>query len=172
MYKRQESSKNFECAIYGVLIPTDPGVEEIAKRLRKHPYLRYVEVERDNYTPAIDEKVCTILKETDIFVQPYRTLESTVDTPLLLLEAMASLCAVMTRPVGDVERIYGESPFLIRGDSFVDSAMELLEGLEPGKMREKVLEERVRLYERVHSLGCNVEEVIERFLRSLDTDTI
>jgi hypothetical protein len=36
------------------------------------------------------------LSNNDIFIQPYRTLASTVDLPLLLLEAQAAGCTTLT----------------------------------------------------------------------------
>jgi glycosyltransferase involved in cell wall biosynthesis len=132
--------------------------------------LHYIEVERKLWTPATDEQVLKLLRETDVFVQPYRTLESTVDTPLLLLEAMAALCVVLSRPVGDIKEIYGESPFIIYGDSFVDSAMEVLEHLASAKGMSTLMQERERLYQHVRSLGCSVTDVTARFLEGLGVD--
>jgi glycosyltransferase involved in cell wall biosynthesis len=170
LFERLTLDKNFECAVYGVVIPNDMEALTIAQRLRTHPNLHYIEVERKLWTPATDEQVLKLLRETDVFVQPYRTLESTVDTPLLLLEAMAALCVVLSRPVGDIKEIYGESPFIIYGDSFVDSAMEVLEHLASAKGMSTLMQERERLYQHVRSLGCSVTDVTARFLEGLGVD--
>jgi hypothetical protein len=42
---------------------------------------------------------------------------------------MASLCAVITKPFGNIPDIYGESNFLIQPQIFVQETIKLLQGI-------------------------------------------
>jgi len=91
------------------------------------------------------------LRDTDILVLPYRSMAGTIDPPLLLLEAMAAGCACLTCPVGNVAEIYGESPFIIRGN-FVPQTMDMVQAVLSDQT---VLErERERVKRRILELNC------------------
>jgi glycosyltransferase involved in cell wall biosynthesis len=71
-------------------------------------------MKREAYSEDIDDRMRQILHQTDILVLPYRTLSSSIDTPLLLLEGMASLCAIVTRDQNHIREVYGDSLFLLK----------------------------------------------------------
>jgi len=116
----------FDLSIQGICIPHDKGVQQLRNRLKHQRLIQYLEVQRSGHNPSVEEELACTLRNTDIFVQPYKNLHTTLDTPLLVLEAMASLCCVLTTPVGDIPSIYGPSPFLIGVSDFWNKAMQLL----------------------------------------------
>jgi glycosyltransferase involved in cell wall biosynthesis len=163
LFEHLQGDLRFDCRIYGVCIPENREIVEIRKKLKVESSIDYIEVDRHKYSPKIDELVRSVLKDTDIFIQPYRTLDSTVDTPLLLLEAMASSCAILTRPVGDVKRIYGPSEFIVEADEFVGEALRVVRSLSA----ERLQEEQSRVYQRINRLGCKANQVSKRFLNAI-----
>jgi glycosyltransferase involved in cell wall biosynthesis len=166
LYREAAGEDRFEFAIHGTYISNDSAGVEIRNRLRRDPDIAYTEVDRHAHTPQVDAEVRSLMRETDVFLQPYRTLDSTVDTPLLLLESMASLCAVLTRPVGNVGDVYGESEFLLSAGQTTERASALLSTLD----RETVAAERDRIHERVTSMAFDTASVVETFLHALETN--
>ncbi|MBE0427873.1 MAG: glycosyltransferase family 4 protein [Nitrospirae bacterium] len=154
----------FECSIYGIHIPEHRESLKIHNRLRNQKEIKYIEVDRQKYSPAVDDFVKNILKETDIFIQPYQRLSSTIDTPLLLLEAMASLCVVVTKPFGNIPDVYGKGKFLVYPENFSANAIELLKNITS----EDLGEERKRLYEQNLSLNYKAADVAKRFVDALN----
>lgn len=163
LYRELAAEDRYEFAIHGTYISDDDAAVEVRNRLKSDPDIAYTEVDRHAHTPAVDENVRSLMAETDVFLQPYRTLDSTVDTPLLLLESMASLCAVLTRPVGNVGDIYGDSPFLISDGEVSERATDLLATVD----RDRIRTERERIHERVSGMAFDTGSVAERFLRAL-----
>ena len=121
----------FKLSIYGIHIPEDPESIEIYEWLKNQDSINFYEVEREKFTPEIDQLVVDVLHETDVFIQPYQNLDSTVDTPLLILEAMACNCAVISTRLSPILDIYKESDFLLSYDNFEKKAIELLRGITP-----------------------------------------
>jgi glycosyltransferase involved in cell wall biosynthesis len=119
----------FELSIYGIHIAEDPESMEIYEWLKNQDSINFYEVEREKFTPEIDQLVVDVLHETDIFIQPYQDLDSTVDTPLLILEAMACNCAVISTKISPVLDIYKESEFLFDYDNFEKQAIGFLKGI-------------------------------------------
>jgi len=73
----------------------DPGIRALEKRLLNVcPGARLVEFEK--YSPKVDMELVESLRRSKMFVQFYTSLDSTVDLPLLLLEALACGCMVVT----------------------------------------------------------------------------
>lgn len=153
----------FECAIYGIVIPQDKNVLDIHNRLRSQFKIKFIELNRGAYSPEVDCMVKSVLKASDIFIQPYKTLDSTVDTPLLLLEAMASLCAVITTPLGNITEIYGRSDFVIDKNNFLSNAVKLLKGISVNSLKR----ERKRIYDLNMALRVRQEQVSGKFLDAL-----
>ena len=125
----------------------------------------YTPMERDVlWSIDLEKKVQEVLKETDIFVQPFLSLQNTVDIPLLVLEAMASLCIVLTTQIGSIPEIYGKSPFIIPHKHFIEEAIALLKGIDEEQLRK----ERLRIYRRNKELGFSQTEVAEKFLEMVE----
>lgn len=163
LFEALSENSKIECAIYGIHIPEDRECLEVHRWLKMQTHIRYVEIDRQGYSLQIEEMVKGILKKTDVFIQPYRNLDSSVDTPLLLLEAMASLCAVITTPVGDVPDIYGHSKFAVNKKHFSADALDLLQNLTLDQLQR----EKMRVYEQIKKLNVGVDAVAKRFLDAL-----
>lgn len=155
----------FRFSIWATHNPLNPDSVEINHRLRSQKEIIYHHVDMESYSPASDAMVKNVLHDTDVFVQPYRTLKNTLDTPLLLLEAMAALCAVITTPVGSVPEIYGESRFLIPGQQFSRQAEIFLRNLT----YEQIIGERNRIHERNQQLNFTMASLMEKMLSILES---
>lgn len=163
IFKALKNDSRFECSIYGIHIPEHKESVEIHNWLKKQKDIKYIEIDRQKYSPAVEEFVKNVLKETDIFIQPYQRLSSTIDTPLLLLEAMASLCAVITKPFGNISEIYGESNFIISQENFVNNTINVLKRIS----YKEILKERERIYSQNKSLDFELANITRRFLNAI-----
>lgn len=163
IFKELKRDNRFECTIYGIHIPEDISSLEIHNWLKSQEYLVYVEVDRKKYTPAVDDFVRDVLKETDIFIQPYQRLSSSIDTPLLLLEAMASLCTIITKPFGNISDIYGKSEFLISPDRFVQDSIKLLNNIS----YDVLFRERKIIFGQNLNLNFKNDKIVDFFLESI-----
>lgn len=149
----------FKCIIYGTYDPRNKNSVEIHNFLKSQNFVEYIHIPKEKYSPKVDELVKKVLKETDIFIQPYKSLVNTLDTPLLLLEAMASLCVVVTTPIGSISEIYGKSQFLIDKANFLESVKNLFNNLT----YKQILYERRRIFNRNQELKFNLKDVYKTF---------
>lgn len=163
IFKVLNKCTGFECTIYGIHIPEDKKSLKLHNWLKKQDEINYIEVERQNYSRNVEEMVKSVLKESDIFIQPYRKLSSTIDTPLLLLEAMASLCAVVTKPFGNISEIYGRSKFLVPEKDFIPHVIDLLKNTS----YKEIIKERQRIYERNKRLDFHAAKITRIFIDAL-----
>lgn len=133
--------------------------------LRLHRYLLrqfgdcYIPTDHDAHTRETERTVRNLLAGSDILLQPYRRLSSTIDTPLLLLEAIASLTAVITRPYGGIPTLYGPSPCLVQDPDIVVRTVELVRSAP-----EWLEAERQRLATRRHSVCHESRRVADDLL--------
>lgn len=124
--------------------------------------IRYFYTPLESYSSKVDDNARHVLQNTDILLLPYQKLSSTIDMPLLLLEGMASLCAVVTRAFGDIPTIYGSSPFLLgQRDEITTIAPQIL------KARECIHEERERIWRRTRELGFGLDQTVSRLAQVL-----
>lgn len=151
---------------YGIYWESDPTAVQLHHQLSKQRHFPYMPIKFTNHSDQIDEMVRSVLRDTDIFIQPYRKLSSTIDTPLLILEAMASLCAVITKPYGDIPHIYGKSPCLIDAPQLCEQAIKLILSA-----KEWLPSERERIERQNKSLHFDTPSVAERFVDALNTST-
>lgn len=156
-------SNKFETSIYGTFDPLNSASLNIHKKLMSQKKIRYIHIDREKYSPEVEGLVRTILSESDILVQPYRTLINTLDTPLLLLEAMASLCVVLTTNIGNIKDIYGESPFILSRDNFLEDAKILFQKID----YEMILAERERIFKMNQLLQFDLDFVGKKFMEAL-----
>lgn len=163
LFNQLENDSNFDCTIYGIVIPEDKKAISVHSSLISQEKIKYIEIDRQNHSVRIDKMVQEILKSTDIFVQPYRNLESTVDSPLLLLEAMASLCVILTTQVGNIKELYGSSKYILPMTDFPDNAYKILK-----KISVKELEnERNRIMMILNSMQIEQKQVVNRFFNAI-----
>jgi glycosyltransferase involved in cell wall biosynthesis len=163
LFHNLQKHPQVHCSIYGTHDPLNPHSVEVHKRLQTQNDIHYVNIDMTSYSLETDTLVKTVLTDTDIFLQPYRTLHNTLDMPLLLLEAMAALCPVVTTPLGSVPEIYGPSKFIIQSDQFLTAAENLLKNVTS----EEILLERGRIYERTQELNFGTTSIMEKFISLL-----
>ena len=165
LFAALREDSRFTCSIYATHDPSDSAQVALHERLLRDQAVHYVPMAPALWSPEMDARVRSILAETDVFVQPFQSLRNTVDTPLLLLEAMASLCAVITTPIQSIPELYGNPGFLLRSEGWVESAISLLRGITETTLRE----ERVRIHRRNQELAFSEAEVVDRFLAAGET---
>lgn len=162
LFKHLQKSGELEARIYGYPWKHDPESMRLHNQLLAQDDVLYEPTDFTGYSPTLDAKVHEILRETDVLFLPYDKLSSTIDTPLLLLEGMAHLCAVVTRPLGSIPEIYGTTKWML--DDLTDHCRverlfrELAEGLA---------EERQRLVKRNQELKFGVRDVVDQFCEAL-----
>ena len=82
--------------VSGILIEEDLGNLEAYESLRKIDMVNFHKENRNEYSLDVESRVLSFFSKSDYFLQPYKSLSSTVDLPLLLLEAQAAGCIVIT----------------------------------------------------------------------------
>lgn len=82
--------------VSGIYIPEDQGNIAALNRLKTCDNVTFNQECRGAYSKNVENRVLNFFSNNDIFIQPYRTLASTVDLPLLLLEAQAAGCTTLT----------------------------------------------------------------------------
>lgn len=141
-----------------------PETVRLHQALLAQTEVTYEPAEYEKWTPQVEDHLRLVLRETDVLLLPYRRLSSTVDTPLLLLEGMASLCAVMTPPLGDMPSIYGCDDFLLRTDWSPEQIAERILRLRP-----RLPDERRRLHGWNEESAFDADRVAERFRSALES---
>jgi glycosyltransferase involved in cell wall biosynthesis len=162
LYNRLKDQPRIEIAIHGFHHQHTPAGVKFHQWLSRQDDLRYFYTAFEGYAPETEDNLRQILQATDILLLPYRKLSSTMDTPVLLLEGMAALCAIMTKPLGDIPDLYGPSPFILKGpEEMANMAKTVADA--PG-----VLEtERRRIFQRNAELDFASAGVTARLLRAL-----
>ena len=112
--------------IVGIRFPDDLRAEKIHYELLNQNLINYIPVERSNYPKSVENKTIDYLQRAKYFVQPYKNIYGTVDTPILILEAMAANCVVISSNDSNVVDIYGESQSLIQN---IPGSLEQLKSL-------------------------------------------
>ena len=163
LFNKLSCEPSFDCKIYGILIPEDKKAMSVHYALASQKKIQYFEIDRQNHSKKIDNMVQNILKSTDIFVQPYINLESTVDTPLLLIEAMASLCTILTTPVGNIEELYGNSQFILPANYFSDYAYKILKNISANDLKS----ERDRIWGKIQSMNIQTNKASNNFINAI-----
>lgn len=148
---------------YGMHWPHNEESVRLHQELLIQNDFPYHHADFQGYSQSVDELVADVLAQTDILVQPYRRLSSAIDTPLLILEAMASLAAVLTRPLGEIPDVYGDSPFLINSFDDVSHVVQVV--LDA---RGHLLRERARIVRQNEKLKFDVETVASKFMQVLN----
>ncbi len=73
----------------------DPGVSDLEEKLFQYG-CKFREVPQQYYSLKVEDELVSELNDIQVFLQIYENLDSTVDLPLLLLEALACGCFVIT----------------------------------------------------------------------------
>jgi glycosyltransferase involved in cell wall biosynthesis len=148
--------------IYGYPWKHKPESKKLHEELLMQDEIFYEPINFEGYTQAVDENVRCILKETDVLFLPYDKLSSSVDTPLLLLEGMAHLCFVITKPLGNIPQIYGTTEWLLTDFSNPEMFRDFLMRIPPN-----LDQERKRLYAHCRDLQFQSPSVVNQFLSTI-----
>ena len=153
---------NIDTGIYGYPWKRDPETMRIHEMLMNQKTVPYEFTRYEGYSSEVDDGIRQILREVDVLFLPYTRLSSTIDTPLVLLEGMAHLCAAMFPPVGDLPFVYGTNEYVI--DDLTDFA-----GMEKTllKIQDNLIEERTRIYSQVDELGFQTTRVADKLIGSI-----
>lgn len=159
---------SFQFKIYGYLWPYSSACTEAYKLLKKQEFIHYEISELDAWTPQAEKRIADILINTHILILPYKRLSSTTDTPVLLLEGMASACCILTRPLGNIPEIYGHtSPFLINSKNFIEESVRLI-----NRSHAIIASERRRVTERIKNLLVDENGTAQRIKLILNNQEV
>jgi glycosyltransferase involved in cell wall biosynthesis len=162
LFKEFQDNPRIEIEIHGFHHKNSDISVQIHQWLSRQGSLRYFYTPFEAYSSTVDDNLRRILKDTDILALPYRKLSSTIDTPLLLMEGMASLCAVAVPAVGNIPDLYGPSPFLLTEQrTLPEVVQEVLESPE------SLTRERARIFQKNARLGFQLDQVANRFLDAI-----
>ena len=154
----------FELNIHGIHIPDDKEAVKIHNWLMNQKKINYFQVEREKFSNKIDKMVVNVLRDTDIFIQPYKNLDSTVDTPLLIIESLACNCIVLSSKLQSVENINGDSDYLLDYEQFEVKAVEILSSLTIEKInieKKRIFSKRNELLDAYESINVAKEFLSE-----------
>jgi len=113
---------------------------------------------------TMEDEVLPILRATDILVLPYQSVAGvTLDVPMLLLEAMAAGCVVVTTAVGDLPAILGDDELIVRDGTIFETVSRLIDG---GMIKAK----GEALRQRAIGYGVDMETTGRKFLAGLSLD--
>lgn len=166
LFYRLQGNKKYQCRFIGYTY--EPGrvsrtEEALYSRLKALPPGTFVEANYSRYSPQVDAVVRKTMAETDVLLLPYRDVSSTADMPLVFMESMASLCALILPPsAADLPLVYGPGRFYLREDAWVESMQESL--LSVSKF---LGEERGRIEARNAQLNFGAAASAQAFKRAL-----
>ena len=152
----------FNWTVSGILIETDEGNVAARETLRSMAHICLHLEDRSNYSGDVEKNVLKFFENADIFIQPYESLSSTVDLPLLILEAQAAGCIVLTTLPKQLGR-YLIPPSVALEKKFVESAKEKLINLTSLKEEIHVNAEVLKSLEKIYS----AHSVMKKFFSGL-----
>lgn len=161
LFRHLGNRTEFETRIYGYPWSHKPETMQLHEQLLAQDVIPYEPTEFEGYSPAVDARVHSTLRETDVLYLPYDKLSSTIDTPLLLLEGMAHLCAVITRPLGSMPEIYGTDEWMVLDISNLEASSELLM-----QLANRLSHERKRLFTRCRELQFQTTSAANHLLNA------
>ena len=166
LFYRLKDDRRFLCRFLGYTFEqrrVSRTEEELHRRLKALPAGTFVESNYTSYSPQVDQVVQKAMAETDVLLLPYRDVSSTADMPLVLMEGMASLCAlIIPQSAADLPQVYGPSQFYIRGEDWVEDMLEIISSASA-----LLNEERVRLQARNAQLNFGAAASVQAFKRVL-----
>jgi glycosyltransferase involved in cell wall biosynthesis len=135
---------------------------QIHEWLKVQKDISYFHTPFEGYSEEMEDNLIRTLKDTDILLLPYVKLSSTIDSPMLLLEGMASLCTVIAPAEGSIPFIYGSSPFLY------DDNQDLADIVNWAQASPRHLaDERKRIFQRNTDLDFRAPRVAARLLEAM-----
>ena len=111
-----------KCRFYGIYISDDNNSKEL-DFLNNQKLFFFKLINRKKYSKKIDTDLLSWLDKTDYFIQPYNSIHSTVDTPLLLLESLSRGCKVYSTKIQQAVDILGEENTFTK-ENFVNDVFQ------------------------------------------------
>jgi glycosyltransferase involved in cell wall biosynthesis len=164
IFNKLSENPEIELAFYGTFWENDPDAKRIHQQLSQQESFTYIPVNFHGFSDKIDHLVRDVFRDTDIFIQPYKKLSSTIDIPVLVLEAMASLSAVITTPVGDIPSIYPKSHCIIPYEQLVNDAIPLITS-----GRKWLSAEREKIWSQNKLLHFDTHSIVDHLIQALTT---
>ncbi|MDP7039617.1 MAG: glycosyltransferase [Myxococcota bacterium] len=153
---------DIKLGIYGYSWKEDEVLNSTEQRLSQSSSFHYEPCHYDAYSAETDHSITKLYQETDILFLPYRTLSTTIDTPLVLLEGLAHLCPVLGIAHGDMKTIYGSDKYFFDHSATLAQRFERLQELE-----NHLDEERLRIYSHINTLGFRASQSAHAFLENI-----
>lgn len=111
--------------VSGIYIAEDKGNINALRTLKAMDGIEFHLEDRKKFSADVDNRVANFFLNNIFFLQPYTKLATTVDLPLLILEAQAAGCIVLTSLPNVLERyLVGKS--IAFQDSYVDNTAKYL----------------------------------------------
>lgn len=165
VFKQLRGEPNIETQVCGYVWPDNREDHSIHNWLLTQNDIKYVREKYKAWSPEVEKRAAQILRNTDILILPYKRLSSTIDMPLLLLEGMAANCCVITKPLGDIPAVYGDSPFILPQQDFVHRAVELIK--QAKNSHNMLEEERKRIATQTAKWDFCTSSVTKKLLKFL-----
>ncbi|KPJ67045.1 MAG: hypothetical protein AMJ43_06190 [Coxiella sp. DG_40] len=160
VFAQLQGEPDIQTQLCGYCCKDDNESMFIHKFLMAQKNIKYIHEDNNRWSESTDAKLIRRLKETDILLLPYRSLRTTIDVPLLLLEGMAANCCIITKPIGDIPEIYGQSSFILPVNDFVPNAVALIKQV---RQNPQILrKERHRIASQVMKLSFDTKSISKR----------
>jgi glycosyltransferase involved in cell wall biosynthesis len=150
--------------IYGYFIPGNKESVALHNVLKNLNYVDYRAYSYDTYHYSLkgEEQLLDFISEADILILPYRDLTGTIDLPLLLLEALATGCVVISTDVGDIQNILGIHELIVKSP---EEMIERIKSLSNFGMVKKY-SDRIKAMNLFDTFSS--KKVTEKFLSALE----
>lgn len=135
IFKRLLDSNNVTIKVRGYYVPSDRGAVKLHDTFMGLKGVDYLAKLKNDclYLPEKEKEIVKYLSGTDILVLPYKTLKGTVELPLLVLEGLAAGCVVLSKNVGDIRDVIGNTECIAR--DFEEFKEKLGKLCDPEKLR-------------------------------------
>jgi len=162
LFQKLSSNPTIELKVCAHRWDSCTKTKELQQWFMEQEKFEYINTEYTKHSADVEQLVCEILKNTDIFILPYEKLSSTIDMPLLLLESMAALCTIIFKPQGNMTKVYGSDQFVLPEMDFVKKTLCLIE-----QIASRIPSEQKRIFDRNQQLCFGVTTVAKRFRDAL-----
>ncbi len=148
--------------IYGYYYPHSADSLRLHHELKRQQRITYHGGSYQDYTPAVERELLNRLQSTDLLILPYERLAGiTVDVPVLLVEAMATGCALITTQVADLPHIVGDPDLCVANPDDMHAAVNRLLDRDAIRAKGRALRERAL------ALGVALSQAGAAFLRGI-----
>lgn len=157
---------NVEVEVYGYHDNNSDSSKQLHEKLLSSKHIHYFPEARAASAQS-DEYVAGLMSEIDVLVLPYKELSGkTVDIPLILLEALASGCVVISTKVGDVPRIISDKQLLMTKDNDLSNILASLVDKKTFDKKRREQSENIRLLSVSQpKVGDNFIEILQLHMK-------